>query len=79
MHLKQIYEQKAEKQLKFLEGRKILQILRVPVKTKPRKRLSYGVLLFRVWCHSESNQGHTDFQSVALPAELWHPVLGLQI
>ena len=26
------------------------------------------------WCHRESNQGHTDFQSVALPTELWHPI-----
>ena len=25
-----------------------------------------------LWCHLESNQGHTDFQSVALPTELWH-------
>gem|GEM_PF-2612963 len=24
------------------------------------------------WYHSGSNQGHTDFQSVALPAELWY-------
>ena len=26
-----------------------------------------------LWCHQESNRGHTDFQSVALPTELWHP------
>jgi predicted Zn-dependent peptidase len=25
-----------------------------------------------LWCHQESNRGHTDFQSVALPTELWH-------
>ena len=32
------------------------------------------------WYHPESNQGHTDFQSVALPTELWYPVvLTLQI
>ena len=24
------------------------------------------------WCQLESNQRHTDFQSVALPTELWH-------
>ncbi len=24
------------------------------------------------WCHRESNQGHKDFQSFALPTELWH-------
>ena len=26
----------------------------------------------RRWYHQESNRGHTDFQSVALPTELWH-------
>ena len=26
------------------------------------------------WYHLESNQGHTDFQSVALPTELWYLV-----
>lgn len=32
-----------------------------------------------LWCHRESNQGHTDFQSVALPTELWHqPFFWLQ-
>ena len=25
-----------------------------------------------LWYHQESNQGHTDFQSVALPTELWY-------
>ena len=30
---------------------------------------SIAVLL---WCHRESNQGHKDFQSFALPTELWH-------
>ena len=28
-------------------------------------------LLF-VWYHQESNRGHKDFQSFALPTELWH-------
>ena len=27
---------------------------------------------FRKWCHQESNRGHKDFQSFALPTELWH-------
>ena len=27
---------------------------------------------FAVWCHQESNRGHKDFQSFALPTELWH-------
>ena len=26
------------------------------------------------WCHQESNRGHKDFQSFALPTELWHHV-----
>ena len=30
-------------------------------------RCSFSIVLFFFkWCHSESNQGHTDFQSVAL-------------
>ena len=28
--------------------------------------------VFKVWCHLELNQGHQDFQSCALPTELWH-------
>ena len=27
-----------------------------------------------LWCHQESNRGHKDFQSFALPTELWHLV-----
>ena len=29
-------------------------------------------LISFVWCHQESNRGHKDFQSFALPTELWH-------
>ena len=25
-----------------------------------------------MWCYQESNRGHKDFQSFALPTELWH-------
>ena len=40
--------------------------------TKNRNRItSIAVLL---WCHRESNQGHKDFQSFALPTELWHQI-----
>ncbi len=28
------------------------------------------------WCHQESNRGHKDFQSFALPTELWHQNVG---
>jgi hypothetical protein len=38
---------------------------------KEEKPLSFLFL----WCHLELNQGHTDFQSVALPTELWHPFI----
>ncbi len=31
--------------------------------------------LLKKWCHQESNRGHKDFQSFALPTELWHLVL----
>ena len=30
-----------------------------------------------MWCHQESNRGHKDFQSFALPTELWHQRLTL--
>lgn len=32
------------------------------------------VRLFK-WYHQESNRGHKDFQSFALPTELWHHTL----
>ena len=31
-----------------------------------------GFCFFMKWYHLELNQGHTDFQSVALPTELWY-------
>ncbi len=31
-----------------------------------------SLLVFKWWCLQESNQGHKDFQSFALPTELWH-------
>lgn len=37
-------------------------------------------LRFLMWCLQESNQGHMDFQSIALPTELrHHAVKRLQI
>ena len=38
-----------------------------------RKKPSHTKRLF-LWCHQESNRGHKDFQSFALPTELWHQV-----
>jgi hypothetical protein len=42
------------------------------------KRVRVLTLNLFKWYHRESNQGHTDFQSVALPTELWYQ-FGLQI
>ena len=37
------------------------------------KKTSYqSNCFFLLWCHQESNRGHKDFQSFALPTELWH-------
>ncbi len=41
------------------------------MKTKNAYKHSYRRLIV-AWCHLELNQGRTDFQSVALPTELWH-------
>ena len=38
-------------------------------KKKPQQNCFYWGFS---WCHRESNQGHKDFQSFALPTELWH-------
>ena len=32
-----------------------------------------------MWCHQESNRGHKDFQSFALPTELWHLVFSFAL
>ena len=37
-----------------------------------RYQLRYIPMQFEKWCHQESNRGHKDFQSFALPTELWH-------
>ena len=42
--------------------------VRILVKS-PKKR---EAICFPLWCHQESNRGHMDFQSIALPTELWH-------
>ena len=44
-------------------------------KNTPDFEMKSGVkfkLLSLMWCHQESNRGHKDFQSFALPTELWH-------
>ena len=37
-----------------------------------KKGVAFLQLLDFQWCHHESNEGHKDFQSFALPTELWH-------
>jgi site-specific DNA recombinase len=49
----------------------IPQLARVMGGDKKRDSIKFDKIPLG-WCHSESNQGHTDFQSVALPTELWH-------
>ena len=39
---------------------------------KTKKRVTPKNDSFTLWCHQESNRGHKDFQSFALPSELWH-------
>ena len=40
--------------------------------SKTKKQLHYCNCFSLTWCHQESNRGHKDFQSFALPTELWH-------
>ena len=47
---------------------------RNPVKTRKNRNRSTSIAV-SLWCHRESNQGHKDFQSFALPTELWHQIL----
>src|SRR5690606_38653068 len=41
--------------------------------TYKRKKPSTLCRRLLMWCQLESNQRHKDFQSFALPTELWHP------
>ena len=54
-------------------------VLLQPQKTNYRRHLtdtikkeSHTSNSLLTWCHQESNRGHKDFQSFALPTELWH-------
>ena len=38
---------------------------------KTKERTTEAILSLE-WYHQESNRGHKDFQSFALPTELWH-------
>ena len=43
-----------------------------PLRMGQKKESITFVILSFAWCHQESNRGHKDFQSFALPTELWH-------
>ena len=45
---------------------------RIIVVKRHKKRESHFCNSLFQWCHHESNEGHKDFQSFALPTELWH-------
>ena len=44
---------------------------------KPHQSANLCISTTTSWCHQESNRGHKDFQSFALPTELWHQRLFL--
>ena len=46
---------------------------------KPHKKAKSPIQSGRgfLWCHRELNQGHKDFQSFALPTELWHQITSM--
>ena len=46
----------------------------IKITVKHEKTSAEFLLLRFLWCHRESNQGHKDFQSFALPTELWHQI-----
>ena len=46
------------------------QVLRIKEKSQIAVLQQFGIHF--KWCHQESNRGHKDFQSFALPTELWH-------
>ena len=63
----------------FLGNAKSKRILLASCATKSpfgHKKRPDGRQVFFLWYLQESNQGHTDFQSVALPSELRYPHQG---
>ena len=50
--------------IKISKIKKVLEISRLQ---RPTQFINQ-----KMWCHQESNRGHKDFQSFALPTELWH-------
>ena len=61
--------------LVYLVIQSILLYLRFVRKQKiliPFGNQDFTAFFSSKWCHQESNRGHKDFQSFALPTELWH-------
>ena len=51
---------------------RILRFVRKQKILIPFGNQDFTVFFSSKWCHQESNRGHKDFQSFALPTELWH-------
>ena len=51
--------------------RRMLRYRRATADESKKESITFVILSF-AWCHQESNRGHKDFQSFALPTELWH-------
>lgn len=51
----------------------------VVIVIEKQKSLNIAAKAFYLWYLQGSNQGHTDFQSVALPSELRYQLNGRQI
>ena len=58
-------------EVRFYCGRPDVHYTKNHRKTRNKPQQKYFYCGFE-WCHRESNQGHKDFQSFALPTELWH-------
>lgn len=58
------------KHFKFKKSNSNYKYLSGIIKGKQKTR--YKIVTGLRWYHLELNQGHTDFQSVALPTELWY-------
>ena len=56
--------------LTTLQGENAVSPVENGDKTTQKKRATFLQLSHLQWCHRESNQGHKDFQSFALPTEL---------
>ena len=56
----------------FHDSGKLLGAVDLLSSQTQQKRESHRCNSLFVWCHQESNRGHKDFQSFALPTELWH-------